>query len=316
MLISCQSTRWLSTLTAPRLATVLVTLHCTNDCVFCGAAEQRQNRQSPVLPTSDVEAWLRRCAAAGVRLIAFSGAGDPLGHPDFLSFVQTAVALGMSPYVYTQAHGLQRKSVEAMVDAGMHEMAISVHGATPFSHDRATRQPESFERSLAGLKIALDAGLRVQTNSVITRLNAAETDALVDLLAGRMGVQEMAFSYPRMEGNAWKHRQLFLSYAEAADAIRPCLARLRAMGKDATVENIPPCHLAPTEYTPLPDYEVMYKDDQNDLCIRPSQVEMNYPSDCERCERRVTCPGIDCGYPFEFAAGPHRACHPAPPQAN
>lgn len=316
MLISCQATRWLSTLPQSRLATILVSLDCRNNCLFCGAADQRRNRQCGTVDSKIVEAWLRHCAAAGVRLVAFSGAGDPLTHPDFLSFIETAVDLGMHPYAYTQAHCLQPRMVEIMVNNGLQEIAVSVHGANARSHEQATQQPGSFDRTLRGLRILLDGGLRVQTNSVVTRLNATETESLVDLLAGELGVHDMAFSYPRMEGNARAHRELFLSYAEAAHVIRPALARVRSMGKDATVENVPLCYLTTEEYTRLPDYEVMYKDEYHDLCVRPSQVEMHYLSDCEGCQRRPDCTGVDCGYPLSFTAGPHREPHTPVPETN
>jgi MoaA/NifB/PqqE/SkfB family radical SAM enzyme len=292
------------------MATVLITFQCGNNCVFCGAAGKRGgDHGSGRLGADVVEAWLRRCAALGVRLVAFSGAGDPLAHPDFIRLVQATIALGMRPYAYTQAHFVEPRAVKALVGAGLREIAVSLHGASDSAHEAATRHPGSFACTLRGLRVLLDGGLRVQTNSVVTRFNLAEALPLVEFLAGRIGVHEMAFSYPRAEGNALTHSELFATFREVARALRPALARLRAMGKDVTVENVPPCHLAPEEYLPLPDYEVMYKDEQHDLCLRPSQVEMHYPPACDGCSLRRVCPGVDRAYPFPFAAGPYREPH-------
>jgi len=311
MLISCRSTRWLATYPEPRLATILVTLHCDNDCIFCGAAEKRRREARGALDADLVADWLDRCAAARVRLVAFSGAGDPLSHPDIVSLVRKTVLLGMQPYLYTQAHQASPELVESLVKAGLREIAISVHAHDALSHDALTRNSGSFARTLQGMRVFLQAGVHVQTNSVLTQLNAERLAELVDLLAGEQGVHEMAFSYPRIEGNAHGHLDLMVPFATIIRRLRPALARAQRIGNEVTVENIPHCYLRPEEYTPLPDYEVMYKDEQYDVALRPSDVEMHYPACCEGCCHRDMCPGFDRYYPFAFEAGPERQVHVA-----
>jgi hypothetical protein len=124
-------------------------------------------------------------------------------------------------------------------------------------------------------------------------------------LAFQYGVEEMAFSFPRVEGSVKKNSDCIPLYEEAAHALRAVLERLYAAGKRATVEYMPSCYLATNSYEMMPDFPTLYKDASHDITIKPSDVEWHYPAVCADCTLRSQgCQGVDCHLPFPFRAGP------------
>jgi MoaA/NifB/PqqE/SkfB family radical SAM enzyme len=235
--------------------------------------------------------------------VVFSGAGDPLTHPDICSFIRAAIDLGIKPYCFTDAQECSPAQARALYSSGLRGILVSLHGPDAESHEAATCCVGSFLRTVRGLQALQDAGLRVQTNTVITIFNLGSLDRLVDRLVEELGVDEVAFSYPRIEGNALKRTECIPAYEMVASPLRAELARLVAMGKPVTVENLPICYVPPNEYRPMPDYPVLYKDIDFDLTVRPSEVDMHHPPACDGCRLRQECAGIDELYPHPFLPG-------------
>lgn len=306
MLMTCRTAQSLAQMPGPVMATVLLTYTCSNDCIFCGPAEKRTETAGRAAQREQVIAWLERCRDAGVKLVVFSGAADPFTHKDLNEFVTLARGFGMRPFCYTQAHVGARR-VSELRDAGLDEIMVSVHGHNAFVHERNTRSLGSFRRTMEGLSYIREAGFYTMTNTVVTRYNVDHLDAMVDLLAFEQGVDEMAFSFPRVEGSVWKNQQCIPEFAQAASALKRVLSRLRDAGKRATVEYMPSCYLDPALYEAMPDFPTHYRDASHEIVIKPSEVEWNYPSCCNGCPHRERgCQGVDRHLPFQFEAGPLR----------
>lgn len=304
MLITCKTADWINSLSDPLLATTLLTFTCSNDCVFCGPSEKRIETKGISAATPGVLEWLDRCGDAGAVAVVFSGAADPFTHSGLPQFIAKARTLGIHPFCYTQAH-VGASKVKAVVDAGLTEIMVSVHGHDADTHERNTRSKGSFARTMKGLQLLKDAGLYVMTNTVVTKHNVNRLQELLELLAFEYDVDEMAFSFPRVEGSVKKNLDCIPPHAAAAQALTPVLERLRDAGKRATVEYMPYCHLSPALYDEMPDAQTMYKDEFYDLVVRPSEVEWHYPESCMSCSHRLTgCQGVDKSLPFQFQTGP------------
>ena len=306
MLMTCRTAEALRQKSKPVMATVLLTYSCSNDCVFCGPADKRRETDGKAAEREEVIAWLERCRDAGVNLMVFSGAADPFTHKDLNEFVSLAASWEMHPFCYTQAHASERR-IRELRDAGLEEIMVSVHGHNALVHERNTRSFGSFRRTLDGLAHIREAGFYTMTNTVVTRYNVDHLDELVDLLAFEQGVDEMAFSFPRVEGSVWTNQQCIPEFSRAAQALDRVLPRLREAGKRATVEYMPSCYLDPSLYEVMPDFPTHYRDASHEIVIKPSEVEWNYPMCCEGCKQRERgCQGVDRHLPFDFMSGPLR----------
>ena len=304
MLISCTSVKWLAEFSAPKLATILLTYSCDNNCIFCGPATKRQPSVSGNMDSDLVFEWIDRCSQNGVKIIVFSGAADPVAHPDIESFIKRTIALGIRPYSFTTAKHCSKEKVHSLYESGLHEILVSIHGHNPKIHEAATRTIGSYSKTLHGMNNLQSAGFRIQTNTVISSFNINFLSDIIDFLIDQLNVDALALSYPRFEGNAILNRKNIPSYADVAAKLLKELPRIRKKGKPVTIENIPPCHIPYSEYCPMPDYPIMYKDLEYDVTVRPSEVEMYWPSKCDGC--RIECPGIDQRYPYGFLPGVFR----------
>jgi MoaA/NifB/PqqE/SkfB family radical SAM enzyme len=299
-----------ASLHSPIMATALLTYSCSNDCVFCGPSEKRMETKGKSASTNEILDWLKRCKESGVSLVVFSGAADPLTHKSLSRFIEYAAQTGMHPFCYTQAHAKDRK-IKEIADAGLSEIMVSVHGHNSFIHDMNTRSFGSFDLTMRGLSHIREIGLYTLTNTVVTNYNVDYLDEIVEKLAFEYGVEEMAFSFPRIEGSVKKNLDCIPPFEVASIALERVLKRLKKAGKRATVEYMPYCHLSKTYYEEMPDYQTFYKDSSHDIIVRPSEIEWHYLDECSVCKHKGKgCQGVDKSLPFTFEAGLLRETFP------
>lgn len=303
MLLTCRTADWLRMQSNPAMATVLLTYSCSNRCVFCGPSKKRNLPVGNLAHGDHVRTWMERCASGNAKVVVFSGAADPFTHKDLPSLVSYANQLNIRPFCYTQAHISQRRAKEIW-QAGLSEIMVSIHGHNAAVHDRNTRSPGSFDLTMRGLAYLQDAGLYTMSNTVVTRYNVTHLDEIVDMLAFDHKVDEIALSFPRVEGSVRDNLNCIPSFDIAAEKIKSALQRLRLAGIRATVEYMPFCYLDPDTYVQMPDLDTFYLDNEHDIVIRPSQVEWHYPSCCGTCNWRTDgCYGVDQNLPFKFQPG-------------
>lgn len=301
--MTCRTADWLNTLESPQMATALLTYACSNDCVFCGPSEKRDQTKGKAANRSDIIDWIDRCSEEGVSLVVFSGAADPFTHPSIADFIKKVRSMKMHPFCYTQAHIGPRK-VQQVVDSGLTEVMVSVHGHNSEIHEINTQSKGSFNRTIKGLKLLKEAGLYIMTNTVVTQYNIDYLYELMEFLAVELDVDEMAFSYPRIEGSVKKNLKCIPEFESSAKKLSPILKRLRQLGKRVTVEYMPYCYLPKEQYDLMPDYNTMYKDDLYDIMIKPSEVEWSFTEKCSSCiHKDAGCQGVDKHLPFLFKPG-------------
>ncbi|MGB4335861.1 MAG: radical SAM protein [Chromatiaceae bacterium] len=205
------------------LSSVLVELgyRCNLDCVIC-----YNDRAQPGIPLSreDYFRLLDDLAALGVLTLTLSG-GEPLLHPDFWAIGGRARALGFVVRIKSNGHALGRQAAHRLreeIDPFMVE--LSLHGATPATHDRQTQVPGSFARLLANARTLLAVGQRIKFNCPLTTWNEGETAAMFALAEG-LGVTLSVDTRltPRDDGDTSP-----LDLAPSVAGIRGVLDRQRA----------------------------------------------------------------------------------------
>lgn len=163
-----------------RLFTVLLelTYRCNLDCFFC---YNDLGLHGKPLSFDDYAQLLRDLAAMHVLSVTLSG-GEPLAHPDFFRIGALAKELGFLVRVKSNGHALHgtlAKRLREEVDPFIIE--VSLHGATPETHDRQTRVPGSFERLVENIGELRESGMLVKVNSTLTAWNESETAGMYAL---------------------------------------------------------------------------------------------------------------------------------------
>lgn len=168
----------------PVNATIEVTLRCNLRCVHCYNFDRSvpypEQREAAELTPPEILSAIDQLADAGALFLAFTG-GEAMLHPNILDFVRHGVKRRCQVTMKTNGVHLVERTAE-LVEAGATRVDVSLYGATAATHDGFTRAPGSFERTVAGARAAKAAGMQVTVNLCVTKHNAAEIGAMVDLV--------------------------------------------------------------------------------------------------------------------------------------
>ena len=171
---------------APFLVIWETTQACDLACRHC-RAEARPERDPAELTTEEARRLLDDVRRFGPIVFVFSG-GDALKRPDIVDLVRYGADLGLRMAITPATTPLATREVlQALKDAGLSRLAVSLDGSTAAIHDEFRRVEGSFEHGLRILRTAQEVGLSTQVNTVIRRHNLDDVDELCALM-GRLGI--------------------------------------------------------------------------------------------------------------------------------
>jgi len=121
----------------PREIYITLTAHCNLRCLGCRYGRDFMPGSS--LPWPVVRDLLEDCRQAGIRNIRLYG-GEPLLHKDIVRIVEQTVALGLRPWLTTNAILLKEK-IDDLYRAGLRTVSVGYYGkpTTPPAAWRARR---------------------------------------------------------------------------------------------------------------------------------------------------------------------------------
>lgn len=207
----------------PRLAVWEFTLACDQACLHCGPRAGR--RRADELSTDEALRLVDELAEAGVGEVVLIG-GEAYLRNDFILVIRAIRERGMEATMTTGGYNLTRERAEAMVEAGICSVSVSIDGLEE-SHDRVRNVPQSWRRAFAALRHLRAAGARVAVNSQINVWTRHELLALLELIAAE-GVHSWQLQITVPHGNAADHPELLLQpymYLELFDALDRVLTR-------------------------------------------------------------------------------------------
>ena len=162
-----------------RNLSISTTLVCNETCEHCWVSAGPE--RSDDLTTAEVEDVLRQASDLGAEHVKFTG-GEPLSRSDLLDLVAYAHALGLRVSIETNGLLLDRRFLERVSRRGSSpHLYVSLDGATPATHDRFRMRPGAFDRTIANLKLAREAGFYFSVHTVLRRANASEAESLHEL---------------------------------------------------------------------------------------------------------------------------------------
>jgi hypothetical protein len=159
---------------------VRITLECNQRCPFCNT-----NLSAPDLArrSDRIEARLEALAQSGADEVCFTG-GEPTLCPDLAAHVATAASLGLRVALQTNGVRLEEPDLaRSLKKAGLSRVLVSLHSHRKEVSAQLTGASEDLKKTLAGIKLAHDAGITVTTNTVICEPNVSDLPGLVSLLA-------------------------------------------------------------------------------------------------------------------------------------
>ncbi|OYR51635.1 radical SAM/SPASM domain-containing protein [Halorubrum sp. Ea1] len=156
-----------------------VTQACGLACRHC-RADAKPERHPDELTTAEGKRLLDDAAEFGDgQLVVLSG-GDPLAREDLTELISHGDDLGhrmtLTP---SGTASLTPDRVEALAEAGVQRMAVSLDGATRESHDRF-RGERSFGDTVTAVRAAREDGLPLQINTTVCAETVEELPAIRD----------------------------------------------------------------------------------------------------------------------------------------
>ena len=218
----------------PVLSEVALTYRCDLACGFCyagcgrgglpaGWSEARVMDDDAVCRVLDVIRHDARCPS-----VSFTG-GEPLLRPGLSRFVRHAKRLGLKVNLISNGQGLDERRAGELAGAGLDSAQLSLEGPSAGIHDAAVGRPGAFDRLWHGLERLRDRGVRVHTNTTVTRRNREHLEPVVDLVAER-GLERLTMNLVIPCGSAGSDATLAVRYAEAGPIVERVRARSQARG--------------------------------------------------------------------------------------
>ncbi len=175
---------WLSLMDfhqAPFIVIWETTQACDLACVHCRATAQPLPLPGE-LSHEEGLALLDEIADMGAKVCVLSG-GDPLKRADLLDFVQHGKSRGLRMATIPAATPrLTRHVIQALKDAGLDQLALSLDASTPEAHDRFRGVAGAFQKTLEAIRWAHEVQLPIQINTVMSQHNFNDVDQLIGLV--------------------------------------------------------------------------------------------------------------------------------------
>ncbi|MFH1046033.1 MAG: radical SAM protein [Candidatus Omnitrophota bacterium] len=205
--------------TLPVLSELAVTYRCNLACKFCYAACGCRKKEMPELSTAALKKILTLIKnEAEVPSVSFTG-GEPLLRDDIIELIGFAKSLKMWTNLITNATLLTPQRAQGLQRAGLDSAQVSLEAGTFDLHDTIVAKEGAFALTLAGLKNLQENGIRVHTNTTISRLNIGHLAEILDLVKS-LGLNKFSMNMLMPEGAALENfPQVMVSYSEIGERV-------------------------------------------------------------------------------------------------
>ncbi|MCA9654908.1 MAG: radical SAM protein [Myxococcales bacterium] len=166
------------TVPTPRLAVWELTLACDLQCIHCGS--RAGPRRPGELSTEECLDLVRQLRELGVGEVTVVG-GEAYLRNDFILVIRAIRDAGMACTMTTGGRNLHRERAEAMVEAGVSSVNVSIDGMEQ-SHDHLRGVPGSWRAAFAAVANLQAAGAKVHVNTQINPRTMHDLPALLERL--------------------------------------------------------------------------------------------------------------------------------------
>ncbi|MFA5065494.1 MAG: radical SAM protein [Dehalococcoidia bacterium] len=170
-----------SSLIQPRLQLVAweITRSCNLRCAHCRASSSA-SEYTGELASEEAFRLIDQICEAGRPIIILTG-GEPLMRADVYSLAEYARGKGLRVVMGTNGTLVTPQVAARLKAAGLSRISVSLDFPTAEMQDKFRGQQGAFEAALGGIRSIREAGMEVQINCTLTRLNIACLNDLLSL---------------------------------------------------------------------------------------------------------------------------------------
>ena len=131
--------------------------------------------------------------------------GEPLLRPDIFDIARRSKALGFYTALSSNGTLIDEVMCARIAEIGFDYVGVSLDGLGP-THDKFRRMNGAFDRSLAGIRLCRDAGMKVGVRFTLTQDNFHDLSGLLRLVEEE-GIDRFYFSHLNYAGRGNKNRK-------------------------------------------------------------------------------------------------------------
>jgi radical SAM protein with 4Fe4S-binding SPASM domain len=164
----------------PLKAQLDLTYRCNERCVHCYLDHEDHGEMG----TAEIKAVLDQLADAGTFFLTISG-GEIFMRRDLFEILEHASALRFSVKLKTNAVMIRPARAARLAALGIESVDVSLYSHVAETHDAITKLPNSFRRTIDGIRSLRRAGIKVSLSNVLMAGNADDYKG-VQALAARL----------------------------------------------------------------------------------------------------------------------------------
>ena len=210
---------------APPLGLLAELTHrCPLACPYCSNPLELEGRASEL----DTQTWarvMREAAAMGVLQVHLSG-GEPASRRDLETITKAAHDAGLYTNLITSAVGVTQPRLQALTDAGLDHVQISIQDSEPAEADRVAGYDGAYARKVALARAVTKVGLRLTVNAVIHKHNITRIPQMIEH-ALALGAQRIEIAHVQYYGWAMPNRAALMPARADAQAAVAQIEELR-----------------------------------------------------------------------------------------
>lgn len=259
---------------APPVAMLAELTHrCPLQCPYCSNPLDLIQRKAELSTAQWIDIF-QQASALGVLQLHLSG-GEPASRPDLLELVQAACDADLYTNLITSGVGLTEKRLQALSEAGLDHVQLSLQGVDAGSADWVGGYKGGFDRKMLVAGWTVEIGLPLTINAVVHKQNLDRLEETIELAvslkARRLEVATVQFHgwADRNRGALMPTREQAKKAAEIVEASRqrlrgkmvidfvpadhhakypkPCMGGWATTGINVTPDGtVLPCHAAQT----------------------------------------------------------------------
>lgn len=279
---------------------VTIDFHCHSACRFC-IVQEGMNYFRGVPFEAYRKAIDDNARAPRYRRIIFTG-GEVTLEPRLFDYLAYARESESFEHIRLQTNGRRLADMgfaKRLVDAGVNEFFVSLHGPDAACQDHISQRPGSFDEAMRGLLNLKELDVCIMTNTVLTTLNVDRLVDIVDVVAPIQPARMEFWNYLPMEDYE-DTRDLLVPMARLGPPLTQALARAEALGIQALAKYVPQCILG--------DQGENIDNSQPDVVIVEKFYDIYPEFNCiyqAHCEHSERCLGLHHPYISKFGWEEH-----------
>lgn len=227
---------------------VELTGYCNQKCGYCYNDWRDDKGESSALPGPE----LVRILDGALRDVEFDHVtltgGEPFARPDVWDVLDVVKAHGLRAIIISNGGLIKASTAERLAPYRPHFVQVTLNGASAALHEEHVGKGH-FDATLAGIRALTEAGVAVSGCIVVTRKNAAEVAAILEVFT-ELGVRGVALSRYSPAGYAAQQiAELLPSRSDLLTALAQAhpFAAERGMSLQVTMP-VPPCVVDTAEF--------------------------------------------------------------------